>query len=100
MKLDYQYEANRIFAKDTDGRLLAEIKFPASGRGRVDFTSTFVDPSLRGQGIADQMVRAAIAEIRRQGAKAVATCPYVKVWFDRHPEESDLLTDAGNPAKG
>lgn len=94
MALAYQYEADRIFAQATDGKLLAQINFPVIKNGCVDFTSTFVDPSLRGQGIGDQLVRAAIAQIRKRGLKAVATCSYVKTWFDRHPEEADVLLDA------
>lgn len=94
-ELNYKYEPDRIFAEDHGGKLLAEIKFPATEDGLVNFAGTFVDPALRGQGIGDQMVRAAIAEIRKRGAKAIATCPYVKAWFSRHPEESDVLIDTG-----
>lgn len=94
MSLVYQYEPDRICTQDDHGKLLAQIKFPASKNGYVDFASTFVDPSLRGQGIGDQLVRAATAEIRKRGIKAIATCSYVKAWFDRHPEETDVLLDA------
>lgn len=93
MKLDYRYAHDRIFAEDHNGKLLAQIKFPATDDGLVDFASTFVEPSLRGQGIADQLVRAAIAEVRGRGTKAVASCPYVVAWFDRHPEETDVLDE-------
>lgn len=95
MALDYKYELDRIFAEDQDGKLLAEIRFPTTEEGFVDFASTYVDPSLRGQGIGDQMVRAAIAEIRKRSAKAIVTCSYVKTWFGRHPEASDVLVDTG-----
>lgn len=95
MTLDYKYGTDRIFAEDHVGKLLAEIKFPTTEDGLVDFAGTFMDPSLRGQGIGDQMVCAAITEIRKRGAKAIATCPYVKAWFGRHPEESDVLVDKG-----
>lgn len=95
MVLDYKYESDRIFAEDHVGKLLAEIKFPTTEDGFVNFAGTFVDPSLRGQGIGDQMVRAVIAEIRKRGVQAIATCSYVKTWFSRHPEESDVLVDTG-----
>lgn len=93
MALDYKYEPDRIFAEDHVGKLLAEIKFPTTEDGFVDFAGAFVDPLLRGQGVGDQMVRAAITEIRKRGARAIVTCPYVKAWFGRHPEESDVLVD-------
>ena len=52
---------------------------------------TFVDGSLRGQGVAGQLVRAAADQIRDQGKKARAVCTYARAWFDRHPEQADLL---------
>ncbi len=91
MTLNYQYEPGRIFAQDDTGNLLAEIRFPTIGDGLVSFAGTFVDPSLRGQGIGDQLVRAAIAAIKERGMKAAITCSYVKAWFSKHPEESDML---------
>lgn len=94
MTLNFQYETDRIFAEDANGKLLAEIDFPTISEGLVDFTHTFVDPSLRGQGIADQLMRAAIAEIRKRGTKAIATCPYVKVWFEKHSGEADVLAES------
>ena len=94
MALDYQYESNRIFTEDHAGKLLAEIQFPMTDKGFVNIAHTFVDASLRGQGVGDQLVRAVLAEIRKTGTKAIATCSYVKAWFDKHPEEADVLINA------
>ncbi len=91
MTLNYQYEPDRIFALDDSGKLLAEIRFPTTKNGVVNFAGTFVDPSLRGQGIGDQLVRAAIAIIKERGIKATVTCSYVKAWFGKHPDEADVL---------
>lgn len=91
MTLNYQYEPDRIFARDASGKLLAEIKFPTTKKGIVNFASTFVDPSLRGQGIGDQLVRAALVLIKERGMKATVTCSYVKAWFGKHPDEADVL---------
>lgn len=91
MKLNYQYEPDRIYASDDAGKLLAEIDFPTIEGEVVDFNHTFVDPSLRGQGVGDQLVRAAIQKIKERGMKAVVTCSYVKDWFSKHPEERGVL---------
>ncbi len=91
MKLSYQYESDRIYANDDAGKLIAEIDFPIVEGEIVDFNHTFVDPSLRGQGVGDQLVRAAIQKIKERGMKAVVTCSFVKDWFSKHPEEVDLL---------
>ena len=89
--LKYICEQNRIFASDDNDRFVAEITFPEIRKGVVDINHTFVDPSLRGQGIASQLVKAAYHEIKKRGMKAVATCPYVVDWFAMHKEYQDVL---------
>ena len=88
-EMDFQKEPGRIYAVDGD-ELIAEVTFPAQD-GVAVINHTFVDDSLRGQGVAGQLVRAAVDEIRAEGMKTRATCSYAKAWFAQHPEESDLL---------
>ena len=87
--MDFQKENGRIYA-ERDGALIAEITFPEED-GVAVIDHTFVDGSLRGQGVAGQLVRAAADQIRDQGKKARAVCTYARAWFDRHPEQADLL---------
>ena len=91
MELSLQYEKHRIYASDQNGRVIAEITFPAVFDGIVDISHTFVDPSLRGQGVADSLMRAAVAEIRAKGLKTRTSCPYAENWFLKHADFSDLL---------
>ncbi len=58
---------------------------------RMIFTHTLVPPELRGRGIAEQLVRAALAEARRRGAVVVPACSYVSVFIARHKEYQDLV---------
>ena len=83
-------EENRIIYQQ-DGQTLAEITFPAFEEGVVNIDHTFVDPVLRGQGVASQLVRAAAAELRAQGKRAKTSCWYAAQWFEKHPQEQDLL---------
>lgn len=91
--MTFQYEEHRIFAEDENGKLIAEITFPACGEKLVDIDHTFVDPSLRGQGAADLLVRAAIEHIKKSDRKAVASCSYAIRWFGAHPEGCDVLAN-------
>ena len=68
-----------------------EITFPTGEDGVADIDHTFVDESLRGQGVASQLVRAAAAELRAQGKRAKSSCWYAAQWFEKHPQEQDLL---------
>lgn len=87
--MEFQKETGRIYA-ERDGQMIAEITFPEED-GVAVIDHTFVDGSLRGPGVAGQLVRAAADQIRDQGKKARAVCTYARAWFDRHPEQADLL---------
>ena len=78
--MEFQKEPGRIFALGEDGKLLAEITFPTGEDGVADIDHTFVDESLRGQGVASQLVRAAAAELRAQGKRAKTSCWYAAQW--------------------
>ena len=45
---------------------------------------TFVDESLRGQGVASKLVEEAVKEIKSKGGKIKATCSYAKAWLEKH----------------
>ena len=58
---------------------------------RMIFTHTVVPPELRGRGIAEKLVRAALAEARTAKRKVVPTCSYVAKFIERHKEYQDLV---------
>lgn len=87
--MEFQREEGRIYAMEGD-KLVAEITFPARD-GTAEIDHTFVDDSLRGQGVAGALVQAAADQIRADGNKARVICSYAKAWFAQHPEEGDLL---------
>lgn len=88
--MNFQYDLGHIYATDPSGALLAEVTFPVFD-GVADINHTYVDRSLRGQGIASQLIAAAIEQIHLHGLKARATCSYAIKWFEEHPEHADLL---------
>ena len=89
--MEFSITQNRIYHQDKEGVVLAEILFPDIDARTVGITRTFVDESLRGQGIADQLMSQAVLQIRSDGKKAQPVCSYAVKWFEKHPEEGDLL---------
>ena len=83
--MNYTIEADRIYAADQYGKIIAEVTFPTKD-GVATINHTFVDPSLRGQGVAGQLVRLAADKILADGHKIKPTCSYAVAWFRRHPE--------------
>lgn len=89
--MKFQTEEGRIYLDGEDGKPRAEVCFPAEDGTTVNITHTFVDDSLRGQGVAGKLMEAAAGELRRRGKKARLTCPYAVKWFALHPEQRDVL---------
>ena len=56
----------------------------------MTFTHTLVPGELRGRGIAEKLVRAALADAGAAGRKVVPQCSYVAKFMERHREFSDL----------
>jgi len=55
------------------------------------FTSTQTPPSLRGQGVASELIRNALEFARARGLKVRGDCAFVADYVERHPEFRDLL---------
>ena len=92
LHMNYIHSDNQITLYDDNHRLLAEVTFPDLGENTVNINHTFVDDSLRGQGIAGQLMKETAAQLRSQGKKAVPTCSYAVKWFEKYREEySDIL---------
>ena len=91
--MDFTYNPNQIALLGEDDKLLAEVTFPEIDKDTVNIDHTFVDESLRGQGTASKLLRQAVDSIRRQGKKARPVCSYAAAWFEKHPEEKDLLEE-------
>lgn len=89
--MNFTHNENQIALYSETGELLAEITFPYIDKDTVDINHTFVDPSLRGQGIAGKLMNELTDELRKRGLKAVPTCSYAVGWFEKHPEYSHLI---------
>ena len=76
----------RIYSINTDGKLVAEIRFSTVDSHLYCITHTFVDSSLRGQGIAEQLVLAAVEKIHSYGGSITASCSYAQKWLAEHPD--------------
>ena len=88
--MDYVTEKNWITCLQ-DGEEVGEVTFPSDGPETVVINHTYVDPALRGNGLADELVRRAADELRRTERRARVTCSYARVWFREHPDYADVL---------
>lgn len=89
--MEFKHESNRIYMDNEQGRTFAEVTFPEVKDGVVDINHTFVDESLRGQGIAGKLMKEAAEQLRKENKKVILTCPYAIGWFDKNKEYDDIL---------
>nr|WP_312578510.1 GNAT family N-acetyltransferase [Sedimentibacter sp.] len=89
--MDFVHESNRIYLKNEEGKSIAEVTFPSISDDQVNIDHTFVDGSLRGQGMAGKLMTALVDDLKKNNKKAKATCSYAVEWFEKHPEHSDVL---------
>ncbi|WP_439520907.1 GNAT family N-acetyltransferase [Hydrogenophaga sp.] len=90
--IQHQESASRgAFVILRDGRRIAEMTYTRTNPSLVVVDHTFVDPSLRGQGVARQLQDAMVAWARENDTKVVPVCSYVQVQFDRDPSIRDVL---------
>lgn len=59
--------------------------------GVITFVHTEVPPELVGKGIGSTLIRGALDQVRADGLKVIAQCPFVKAWIGKHADYADLL---------
>ncbi|OGX88208.1 GNAT family N-acetyltransferase [Hymenobacter glacialis] len=70
----------------------AELAYFLPADGVIDFTHTFVDEGLRGQGVADELARSAMAFAREEKLKVKTSCTFMAGFVARNRDEyADLL---------
>jgi predicted GNAT family acetyltransferase len=77
------------FELKVDGHLAAAY-YERSGNV-ITFRHTEVPAELGGKGIGSSLVRGALDQVRTEGLKVVAQCPFVNAWIGKHPVYADLL---------
>jgi predicted GNAT family acetyltransferase len=78
---DHQPDRQRFIVQTGEEESLLEYRLLQDNG--IDFTSTFVPEALRGQGIAEKLVRAGLVWAREQGYEIQASCWYVARFLKR-----------------
>jgi uncharacterized protein len=89
--MQFIHEDHQIYVLDEQGKIIVDATFPYIKPGIVVVDHTYVDPSLRGQGIASQLMHEVYHFAKSKGYHIVATCPYAVVWFKKHQECQDIM---------
>jgi uncharacterized protein len=81
--------AQHRFELEVDGHVAAA--YYERGGDVITFEHTEVPAELGGKGIGSKLVKGALDQVRAEGLKVVAQCPFVKGWIGKHPDYADML---------
>ena len=83
-------EKARRFVAQTDGGV-AYLRYERPDERTIDLKHTVVPKAAEGRGVGGALARAAFAYAREHGLRVVVTCPFVRAWLARHPEQRDVV---------
>lgn len=90
--IEHQETASRgAFHIHHNGKQVGEMTYSRTNPSLVVVDHTYVDPNLRGHGIAQQLQDAMVAWARETHTKVIPVCSYVKLQFDRNAAIRDVL---------
>ena len=89
MEVENDTTHHRFLARLPEGE--GELSYRQIAPHTLELVHTEVDPKLRGRGVAEALVEAAIEHARTHGLHVVPTCPYVQRWLTKHLEHQDLI---------
>lgn len=79
MDIQHQQQGGQgAFVIERDGVRIAELAYRTLTENTLDAYHTFVDPSLRGQGVADKLYQAFIEFVDQQGYRVKPSCSYIE----------------------
>lgn len=79
------------FYVERDGEIIAEMTYSKAGEEKIIIDHTWVDDSLRGQGVAGRLVERGVEFARAESLKVIPLCSYTKARIEKHEELQDVL---------
>lgn len=73
-----------------DGQEAGYLSYEQNGSVR-DLQHTRVYDEFGGRGLGMELIGFVVADIRSRGEQLLPTCPFVRRYLDRHPEDAELV---------
>jgi uncharacterized protein len=83
-------ERHRYELRD-NGTTIGFADYHLRSTGQVVFTHTEVEDAYSGQGLASELARFALDDVRAGGRRIVPICPYIAAYLRRHHDYDDLV---------
>lgn len=73
------------------GDKLALAEYIINNEGVVYMTHTETPVELEGQGVASELIKKSLIDIKEQGRKVFPLCPFVIAYIKKHPEWNEIV---------
>jgi predicted GNAT family acetyltransferase len=80
-----------IYEAIVGDREIAGMPYTPAGDDRLVLLATSVFPEFRKQGIATELIRRVLDDVRAQGKTATIMCPIVRAFVEHNPGYADLI---------
>lgn len=91
--MDWKYQEKRIYSVDDKNELMAEVTFEYE-KDKINIDHVYVNPILRGKGVAGEAMEVVVDYLRKNNLKATATCSYANTWFKKNMETyKDVISE-------
>jgi predicted GNAT family acetyltransferase len=84
-------DKNGIYEAIIDGTAIAGLPYNVASGGRLVLLATSVFPEFRKQGVATELIRRVLEDVRAQGKTVTVMCPIVHTFIERNPGYGDLV---------
>lgn len=85
-------EENGIYEAILDDMAIAGLTYHnVIADNRLVLLATAVFPQFRNQGIATELIRRVLDDMRSQGKTVTITCPIVRAFIERNTQYADLI---------
>lgn len=88
--MEIKHGQNRFYIEN-ESTEIAEITFIPQNNNTIIIDHTFVDPSLRGQGVAKQLLDEVVRYAREKNLKIIPMCSYAVTAMKRDQSMQDVL---------
>ena len=89
-------ENTGIYEAIVGDREIAGLTYNVDGDDRLVLVAVSVDPEFRKQGVATELIRRVLDDVRAQGKTVTILCPIVRTFIEHNPEWADLI-DPNHP---
>jgi predicted GNAT family acetyltransferase len=80
-----------VYEAVVDGKAIGGLPYDVVPDGRLVLFATSVFPEFRRKGVATELIRRALDDVRAQGKTVTAMCPIVRTFIEHNPGYADVI---------